>query len=219
MMRCMIQAAIFDMDGLMVDTEPLQGRAFVYAVEKYSGVAPEYDGELIHTVGVGVRDNVEKLIKQYGMKGDIEEILSDRSAYYETQLPKVRLMPGVVDLIDELKQEGVLLAVASSSDMRHIDMVLQATTSRDNFLVIMSGDEVRRGKPDPEIFLAAAERLGVSPLNCVVFEDTAAGLQAGLGAGMKVVVVPSRFVSEDVSAAHLVVESLKEVSWYWLCFL
>ena len=122
-------------------------------------------------------------------------------------------MPGAHKLIKELKEAGVKIAIASSSIPKDIERVLKQLELFDEFDVIVSGTEVARSKPAPDVFLEAARQLAMEPSSCVVLEDAEAGVKAGNAAGMKVVAVPNQFTAHnDFSLADKVIKSLEELS-------
>ena len=123
-------------------------------------------------------------------------------------------LPGAKELILELKGRGVRLAVASSSPSSRVPKVLSAMGLLEHFDAYVTGDEISRPKPDPEIFLLTAKRLGVSPSECVVFEDSQPGVEGAVAAGMRCVAVPNEHTQgQNFDGATYVVSSLEKVDW------
>ena len=122
-------------------------------------------------------------------------------------------MPGVHRLLEQLHRAGFRLAVGSSGPPENVDLVLEKLGSRSLFDAVVTATDVTRGKPDPQVFLIAAERLGVPPPRCVVIEDAAAGIAAAHAAGMTSVALASTGrTRQSLAAAELLVDSLDELS-------
>jgi beta-phosphoglucomutase-like phosphatase (HAD superfamily) len=122
-------------------------------------------------------------------------------------------MPGLFILTDMLKKAGFRLALASSSNFDHIQIVLKKLNLEDCFEVILSGDHVEKGKPNPEIYQKTAQKLRVRPEQCLVLEDTQTGVSAAKGAKMKCIAVPNQYTKgQDFSKADVRVKSLLDIS-------
>jgi len=132
--------------------------------------------------------------------------------YREVAPSSITALPGVRELIDVLARErDFALAVGSSGPRPNIELVLDLLGAADKFAALSTGDEVRHGKPDPEVFLIAARKLGLPPRRCAVIEDAPQGVKAGIAAGAKVVAVTSTKPAEELREAHLVVDALSEI--------
>ena len=184
-------ALLFDMDGLLVDTEPLWTVAEHDLAARY-GASFTAEAKAA-VVGTRLDVAVPTLLRLFGAPSDPEEtaraaaFLLDRGVELFTEpLP---LQPGAGALLEEAAAAGVPAALVSSSYRVLVDAVL--ATGVGPFATTVAGDEVRRGKPDPEPYLVAAARLGVDPRRCVVLEDSPAGVESGTAAGCAVVAVPS----------------------------
>ena len=210
----MLRAVIFDMDGLMIDTESLHHESFKTVLEQY-GITPVPNAKgVIHISGISAEANWEHFKKQYNFSADTQE-LTDRKndAHLKLLRNRVKAMPGLIDLLKNLKANDYKMAIASSSIREHIDLIINRLGIADFFDSITSGEEVVNGKPAPDIFLKAAAKLGVNPTECIVLEDAMNGMQAGKTAGMYVIVVPNEFTQdEDFSIADLRVSSLEELN-------
>jgi HAD superfamily hydrolase (TIGR01509 family) len=186
-----IEAVVFDMDGVLVDTEHLWdevrealteewgGRYTPEAQEAMMGMSSLEWSRYLHET-VGLRESPEVIN---------EEVVRRMLARYETDLPVV---PGAVEAVRRLDAAGLRLGVASSSNRELIDAVLRRLGLTDLFAVTVSSEEVPRGKPAPDVYLEAARRLGVRPAQCVAVEDSASGIRAAHAAGMRVVAYPNR---------------------------
>jgi beta-phosphoglucomutase len=215
-------AVIFDVDGLIVDSEEIYCRTFNSVLVEHGVSLTRED----YTVCVGhpVEENGEYAVKQYGLKITPEALCSawmDRFDAAISDPEQTILMPGVLDLIAYLREKPYRLGIASSTLRPRMTTTLtngllsrlEDVSSLDEiFEAILSGSDVAQLKPDPEIYLKAAKALKVDPTKCVVLEDSEAGVRAGKAAGMTVIGVPNFFTGhQDHSMADYVVESLAEV--------
>ena len=123
-------------------------------------------------------------------------------------------MPGLQDLLNMLKSHHIKTAIASSSPHNHIELILNRLNVRHYFDKIISGDDVKHGKPAPDIFLKAAELLGLNPKDCMVIEDAPTGVTASNRAEITVIAVPNEFTRKhSFDNADLIVNSLSDISW------
>jgi HAD superfamily hydrolase (TIGR01509 family) len=186
-----LRAALFDMDGLLVDTEPVWTVAEVELAQRLGG---EFTEELkAAIVGTRLEVAVPTILRWYGVPTDAATV-ADTSAWLLDRMvglfaEGVEVLPGVTDLLAGLREAGVPVALVSSSYRVLVDAV--TATGLGPFDVTVAGDEVAVGKPHPEPYLTAAELLGVDPRDCVVLEDSPAGVASGEAAGCAVVAVPS----------------------------
>lgn len=203
---------IFDMDGLMVDTERLARVFWLKAFEEFDGRLTER--QYLRIVGRTAVDSTVILKEMLGADFPVEECRARmREMYYaDIAVNGVPVMPGLLELVDFLKAESIGYAVATST-ARDITMrKLEITRLTPHFKVIVAGDEVTNGKPDPEIFLKAASLLDVSPEKVVVLEDSFNGIRAAHAAKMIPIMVPDLIQPDDEieSLAYAVVGSLYE---------
>ena len=196
----MIKGAIFDMDGTLVDNIKIHFQAFAEMSKRYN-VAAEAGGDFSQLNGRGNEDIITALfpawlIEQKGVEGLGRE---KEEVYREIYAPIIEPTNGLVSFLERLRTEGFICAVGSSGPRENVDFVLDKCGIRDYFEVLISGDMVTRCKPDPEIFLMAASRLGLQPEECVVFEDSVSGVAAAKAAGMKVVAVTTTHTAEELT--------------------
>lgn len=188
-------SAIFDMDGTLLDTQ----RPVIFAWD-YAGEQQGYEnvGKDIPAVcGMGEQGWSRYLMDRYP-ELDFEKFKEDVRSFYDENR-EIKPMKGMFELLDFLKENGVQMAVASGSTTKSIIHHMNAVNAADYFKAMVGSELVPKGKPDPDIFLLAAERLGANPLDCVVFEDSKNGVLAGHAAGMKVVGIPDVAVfSEEI---------------------
>ena len=193
-----IKAVLFDMDGLMVDTESLATEAFIHSAKKQG-----YDmtkEETLLVLGFTTK-SIYEFWENYFKNSDVsgKQLVDDHYKYIENILFTTgpRKMPYIEELLKYLKESNYKVAVASSSNMDHIINNMEKTGLKKYIDEFASGAEVENGKPAPDVFLLAAERLGVKPENCLVLEDSKAGVIAGSSAGAKVIMVPDMFSPDE----------------------
>ena len=193
-----IKAVLFDMDGLMVDTESLATEAFIHSAKKQG-----YDmtkEETLSVLGFTTK-SIYEFWENYFKNSDVsgKQLVDDHYKYIENILFTTgpRKMPYIEELLKYLKESNYKVAVASSSNMNHIINNMEKTGLKKYIDEFASGAEVENGKPAPDVFLLAAERLGVKPEECLVLEDSKAGVIAGSSAGAKVIMVPDMFKPDE----------------------
>ncbi|MEW6145950.1 MAG: HAD family phosphatase [Thermodesulfobacteriota bacterium] len=208
----MIKAVIFDMDGVMIDSEPLWEKTErILLARRNIDYSPEYR-DLI--VGLNQRDSGKLLRDTFSLGETVDEIISERveilTAIYEEEL---NLMPALTPLLESLRPRGYLMAVASSSPLSVINFVLDMFSLYPYFDAVVSGECTENGKPHPDIYLHTAERLGVRPQECVAIEDSINGVMSATAAGMYCIAIPDKRLSREAfEKAHLILESMDELN-------
>jgi HAD superfamily hydrolase (TIGR01509 family) len=205
-----ISAVIFDMDGLLLDSEVYWERA---RREYCAGQGCEWRPEDELTVKGHNSQQWATVIREHcGFEGAPSEIIAGVTAgMRELYTRRVPILPGAIEAV-RLLAGKYPLAIASSSPPQLIDFAMREIGVRDAFTIVVSSDDVGVGKPDPAVFLEAARKLGVPPVEIAVFEDSSAGITAGHKAGMYVIAVPNPHYppsSEALKLAHLVLGSLQ----------
>ena len=210
----MKKAALFDMDGTLVDNSPVHVRAFELFCARY-GVT-DWKAKLADSFGMGNDDIMravmpEEIIREKGIAALADE---KEAIYREIYAPDIHPVEGLVELLERLRAAGVRCAVGTSGPKANMDFVLEKCAIGPYFDAKVSGDMVTRCKPDPEIYLKAAEALRLRPEECVVFEDARAGIEAGDRAGMKVVALATTLSREELerTAATLVIDDFTQMS-------
>jgi beta-phosphoglucomutase family hydrolase len=205
-----IQAVIFDLDGLIIDSEPLQLRAINQALAPVGITLTEADW--MQRVGYKSIETIRLLRAQHGFERDPEEIERDKVRAYRQIIREgdaLKLMPGVRESIHACQDAQLALALASSSVRADITVILDTFELSGLFDVVVAGDEVSQGKPDPEIFLKAAEGLAVDPAACLVLEDAPSGIAAAHAAGMVSIAIPNRFTRhQNFNGAGVILDTL-----------
>ncbi len=210
----MLQAAVFDMDGLLVDSEPFWQQA---QVETFQNLGVQIKQEdTLETTGLRVDKVVELWFSRQPWQGpSCEEVTAALVTRVEELVAEHKpMMPGVLETLAHCQALNLKLAVASSSPMRLITTTLKALSLEDTFEVVVSAEHLRFGKPHPEVYINAADALGVAPEYCVAFEDSLNGVLAAKAARMKGIAVPEHVVADDPrwAIADSKLSSLHEVN-------
>lgn len=211
----MIKAVIFDMDGLIVDTEPIQSRAFENIIRSYGKEPIFYSNGLVHEIGIRGDKNFQAMKKRYNIKEEISILRKKRRIEYEKLLQKgINAMPGLIQLLELLKGKGIYIAIASNSPKKHIMSILDALGIDGYFDIIVSGEDVKEGKPNPECYIQAAQTLEVGTQDCLVLEDAQFGVMAAKSVGMQVIAIPTENTrQQDFSKADVILSSLEDITW------
>ena len=209
-----LRAAVFDFDGVIVDSEPLHFRALRDALlpESIEITGEEYVRDYL---AYDDRGAIRRALQQHGVPVDpetMDRVEARKVEAFAQRLPEIRVFEGARELVAALAAE-VPVAIASGARRDEIEAVLACLGLRDAFQAIVGAEDAGRTKPDPAPYLEAVLRLaarapGLAPADCVAFEDTMAGIDAAVGAGMKVVGVAHSYPAEKLRAAHRVVPSL-----------
>jgi HAD superfamily hydrolase (TIGR01509 family) len=202
-----VSAVIFDMDGVIVDSEPYSMQALVDVLRDH-GIEPTTE-ELRRSYGRRVADDVRDYFARHRVTADLDTAVArKRARYFELAAGRLRPLPGVRPLLDRVRGSGRRLGLASSGDRDKVAFGLRALSLDGAFEVVVTGDEIARGKPDPEIYLLAARRLEVDPRACVAIEDAPNGVLAARRAGMRCIAVTNSVRREELEGADLIVASL-----------
>ncbi len=205
-------AIIFDMDGVLSDTERFHAAAESDVLKRHGILC---SGEELSKKFAGVPETAiwPKIFAESGKQMPLLEILIDEKfEVFKSMVSEgIAEMPGVRTLINQLKDHNIPIAVASSAEPQYIEFVLTSLALKPLFNAITAAAEVKHGKPSPDIFLLAAKKLGVDPAHCIVIEDARSGTLAAKAAGMKCIGLQYPGNQQDLSAATRIVESLEEV--------
>ncbi len=209
----MIRLIIFDMDGVLIDSEDAITRAAMQALREGYGVPAQY-ADFKPFTGMGERVFIGSVSEKYGVPFCEDMRTETYRIYCETAADRVTVFPWARTLPKKLHDMGYLVAVGSAADDIKVHCNLNCIgADRSVFSAIVTASEVTRKKPDPEIFLKCAEKCGVAPQDCLVFEDAVSGVQAAKAGGMHCVAITSSFGRETLLAAGAdkVVDSLDDV--------
>jgi beta-phosphoglucomutase family hydrolase len=211
MSEARLEAAIWDMDGVIVDSVEYHFQAWR---EEFAKKGVDYTmAEFLRHFGQR-NDTIIKDAMGAGTPMSVVTAVNDaKQANYRGRIAgHVQAEPGAVELIKALQGRGVRQAIASSSPSENIEVVLGELNIRDCFQATVYGNEVPEGKPSPQIYLRAAEKLGVAPANCVVLEDAIAGVEGARRAGMKCLAVTNSHPGSSLNQADLVTDTLEKVN-------
>jgi beta-phosphoglucomutase family hydrolase len=212
----MFKAVIFDMDGVIIDSEPthfkLEQKLFK---ELGVNITKEKHNGYVGTTSYYMWDDIRT---KHGITKDLEELVrNDRESYYKHLVSnenEVILVNGVKEFIKELHKNNLKLAIASSSPLDVIEAVARIFNIEEYFDVLVTGDNVEKSKPEPDIFLYAAEKLGTTPENCIVVEDSHNGVLAAKKAGMKCVgYINPASGNQDIYIADLVADRFSKLNF------
>jgi sugar-phosphatase len=209
-----IRAVIFDMDGLLIDTEPIWRRV---EIELFGRLGLDLTEEqLLETMGVRVSECVQRWYQQHPWSGpSCEEVtrqIEDGVIDYVSRCGEPK--PGVQQVLRLVNQAGLPIAIASSSSERLIRAVVERLRIGSYIQTVCSGEQEPEGKPHPGVYLRAAQRLGVPPEDCLALEDSPNGVLSAKAAGMYCIAVPDPYVASDPRMDHadLRLDSLEELT-------
>jgi tRNA threonylcarbamoyl adenosine modification protein YeaZ len=203
------KAVIWDMDGVIVNSASYHLRSWQEAFRP-TGITFE-DGYFWKTFGVSNADIVTGLNLSLN-QNEIQALIKTKESIFRQMVSQgIEPLPGAIDLIIELKKRKISMAIASSAPLANIKCTLNTLGIRQYFRAVIGEEDVTRGKPDPEVFLKAAEKLGVMPQKCVVVEDALQGIRAAKRAGMACIAVAGTYPAEALKEAELVISSLADI--------
>ncbi|MDQ6479624.1 HAD family phosphatase [Dyadobacter sp. LHD-138] len=206
-------AVIFDMDGVIVHTNPYHSRAFreFFSVRN---LAPTDDEFAQHMFGKS-NSYILTHFLQRKIEGEELRLLEDEkeSLFRKIYEPFIGPIAGIIPFIDDLYQNGAKLGVATSAPSANLDLILSKIPLRKKMGSVLASEHVKKHKPDPEVYLTSAKNLGLSPDQCVVFEDSFSGVSAALNAGMKVVGVLTSHTEDELPPCNFYISDYTELSF------
>ena len=207
----MLKAVIFDMDGVLVDSERFHKETEIEIFRKH-GVKTSWD-ELSSFTGMADSKLFEHFIREHSLDVTPEQLADEKTGFLmESIKGRLRCMPGAVELIRNLKGRDVKIGLATSSKKRVALGFLDELGIRSSFDSILTADEVQNAKPDPEIYRKASETLDAKPEECIVIEDSGKGIKAARSAGIACIGLKSAdSINQDLGGADLIIESLEEL--------
>lgn len=205
-----MKAIIFDMDGVIIDSEPLHIKLEGELLEELGGTFNRKK----HNSLVGTTDHsMWSLFKEkFNLEPTVEEMVDIKRQRFIDNIHQISLVSNFNKLINSLHKEKYPMALASSNNRGAVNAIIKEFNLNKYLTVSITGDEVDRGKPDPEIFLTAAEKLNVQPERCLVFEDANNGVAAAKAANMKCIGLQNpNSGDQDLSKADLVIDDFSEL--------
>jgi HAD superfamily hydrolase (TIGR01509 family) len=204
-----VAAVIFDLDGVIVDSEPYSMQALVDVLREH-GIEPT-PAELGNSYGRKITEDLAEYFARHRVTADLAAAIArKRARYYELAAGRLAPFPGVLGLLGRVRARGYRLALASSGDPDKVAFSMAALGLDGRFDAVVTGDEIVHSKPHPDIYLMAARRLGVDPRRCVAIEDAPSGVLAAKRAGMRCVAVTTSVSRAQLEGADLVVGSLAD---------
>jgi beta-phosphoglucomutase len=206
-------AVIFDMDGVICHTNPYHSLAFQ---EFFStrNVSPTEDEFAEHMYGKSNSYILSHFLKRPVHGEELLELEQEKEGLFrEIYEPHVTPISGIVPFMDNLKSYGTKLGVATSAPYANLDLILSKVPIRSKLSSILASEDVKNYKPDPEVYLKSAQNLGMQPEQCIVFEDSYAGVTAALNAGMKVVAVLTSHSREELPPCSLYIENYEDLCY------
>lgn len=203
-------AVIFDMDGVLVDNNKYHNMAWLEFCKRKNFKVTNDD---ITSRFGNLNDEYFKFLYGRQLPKDESEKLGEEKESIYRQIYEKEIQPaeGLIDLLKELKSYGFKIGVATSANTHNLNFVLDKTNVRDFFDATVDSSMVTKGKPDPEVFLKAAELLNVPPSKCLIFEDSVHGVEAACNARIKVVALTTTFAPEKLKDAYLIIKGFPEI--------
>ncbi len=196
-----MNAFIFDMDGVLADNSD-------FHVQAWTDYSRQYGRELAaddikRRLGFNNREYMRFVLDREPTEAEVNKSTTEKEALYrEIYHPHLVTPPGLIALLEFAKREGIICGIATSAPEVNVRFVLDGLSIRPYFREVVDASHVKHCKPDPEIYLLAAKRLGVPPAGCIVFEDALAGVQAGNAAGMRVIAITTSYPAEILRTSN-----------------
>ncbi|MFB9109085.1 HAD family hydrolase [Flavobacterium gyeonganense] len=206
------QCVIFDMDGVICHTNPHHVVAFEAFFDKYQIQYTQEEFEE-HMYGKHNGYIMTHFFKRTVAGEELASLEFEKEAIFrEIYKDKVETIPHYLKFLEELKSRGFKTAVATSAPRANLDLIITALQIKDKMDSMLSSEDVKHHKPDPEVYLESAARVGLSPADCVVFEDSFSGVSAAINAGMKVVGVLSTHTKEQLPPCDFYINDYSEIN-------
>ena len=205
--------ALFDWDGVVIDSSEQHEESWELLAAEIGKPLPA--DHFLRGFGMKNQVIIPRILRWTDDPDEIHHYSLRKEQLYREIVRErgIQPLPGVVELLRMLSRHEVRCAVASSTHRENIETIFDVIGVRPFFDAVVTAEDVSHGKPDPEVFLKSAERIGCPPEACVVFEDAHVGIEAGLAAGAKVIAVATTNPLESLGKAHLAVASLEDVGW------
>lgn len=210
----MIKAVIFDMDGVIVDSEPIQSKSWEKLLHE-RGITPIFnENGFIHEIGSTGDKSYLKIMKSHNITEDLQTIRKRRREIFVKILQEnLTPNPGLIKLLEEIKKKKLKIAVASNRLLEHVYLVLDELHIRTFFDAVIGPRSDLRHKPFPDIYIETAKELGLIPSECIAIEDSDIGIISAKAAGMKTIALTTPHISrEKLSQADSIVDSLDNIN-------
>lgn len=209
----MMKAIIFDMDGVLTLTTSIQSEAESKVLSRV-GISINPEALVNKYCGWKDIDVLKDILQRNNINADSEKLRKEKwnIVYKKLTQNGVSEIPGAKEIIEKLESHGYTLSVASATSAKFINIVLDKLGIKEKFAVIISGDDVKTGKPNPDIFLLTAKKLKIQPKECVVIEDAPTGVLAAKRAKMKCIAITTTHKREELKDADKIIDSFKELN-------
>jgi len=203
------QAVIFDLDGTLIDNNSYHRQTWEKYLEKIGKKISEEE----FNANMNGRTNEDAIKYIFGKdisnEDSLKHTLEKESLYREIYKPFIKPVPGLIDFLQILKNKNIPMAIATSGIQPNIDFMFENIPIKQYFDLVVNSSHIKKGKPDPEIYLKVASLLHVSPKNCLVFEDAAVGIKSAKAAGMKVIAVATTQPKEELAEADEIMDDYR----------
>ena len=200
-------AVIFDMDGTLINNTPYHFKSWQMLFEKYGKGELTKEKYYTDISGVPVMETIKDVFGNDRDEAGLKALLEEKEDFYrKSYAPYVAPIDGLVSFLAGLKTAGIRMAMASSATVADIDFILDHVPIRQDFEAIVDSGMSPKPKPNPDIFLKAADMLNANPEDCIVFEDSLAGIKAGNAAGMKVIAITTGHKASDLHQVNMVID-------------
>ena len=200
------EAVIFDLDGTLVDNNAFHLKTWKQYLTKMGRVISDEE----YNANINGRTNADVIKYIYQKEMNEEEILKysleKEALYREIYLPHIQPVKGLIPFLDALHVRNIPMAIATSGIQPNIDFMFENVPIRKYFKTVVNSSHIKNGKPDPEIYFTAADRLGIAPRKCLVFEDAVVGINAAKQAGMKVIAIATTHPKDELGGADLIID-------------
>jgi beta-phosphoglucomutase family hydrolase len=203
---------IFDMDGVLADTGPVHFQSWKKLADE---IGVEFTKELFEkTFGQKSVPIIRRLVGEDGVDEQLQKWADLKEKYYREMVKdKIKPLEGVIPLIKDLKRHNCKLAVASSGPPENVELLVDSLKLREFFDELITAEDVKKGKPEPDAFLIAAQKLKVNPEDCVVIEDAPVGIEAAKRARMKRIALTTTHPREELQDANLILSDLSDITY------
>lgn len=205
-------SVIFDMDGVIIKNSEYHRSAWNKFCEKY-GISLTEDERKNYLYGTINKTALEYMFKKSLSKEETKRYSDEKEEIYRALYkPNIKLTDNLKEFLELLKRNHIITAIATSADKTNVDFIMESTEIREYFKEIVDADQIQRGKPDPEIYLKAAERINKKPTECIVIEDSISGVKSGKNANMKVMAITNTHSADELREADLIIDNFNELT-------